>query len=130
VSYIGHTPFLKEHISIIPHEHVKTHKHYYSYSTTGCDIAWHSPEKLSEGPSRLSDVLRNEITRCISEKMFPELNELESMLGFDQIDVRYDRNHTIERIQEKARYIYKKHKVRLILLLGNREYVEQLREIT
>jgi hypothetical protein len=58
VSYLGFVPFLKENISIIPHERVSTHEHYYSFSQNGTDIAWHSPTFLKKTPSRLSDELK------------------------------------------------------------------------
>lgn len=50
---LGLVPFLRGHISIPPHEDVKTSDHYYSYSKSGGGIAWHSGEKLA-GDFRLS----------------------------------------------------------------------------
>ena len=44
--YFGVVPFLRGHVSIPPHEKVNTSKHYYSYSKSGGNIAWHSGEKL------------------------------------------------------------------------------------
>ena len=130
VSYIGHIPFLKEHISIIPHERVYTHKHYYSYSTTGFDIAWHSPELLSEKPSRLGDVLPEHINKCIDEEMFVDFEEIEKMMKENQIDSGFGDVNPIERIQKRGRYIYKKYGIRLILLLANKEHTNQLKENT
>lgn len=132
VSYIGHIPFLKEHVSIIPHEHVDTHKHYYSFSETGTDIAWHSPEVLSENPSRLSDVLSRSIEACLSEGKLVNLSVIEKILDADDEYYQHDGNdnfHPIERIQSKARSIYKKHRIRLVLFLGNKEYVSSLQTI-
>ena len=130
VSYIGHVPFLKEHISIIPQERVTTHQHYYSYSAAGCDISWHSPELLSEGPSRLSDVLPEHINKCIRERMLFNFEEIDRLLKIDQIDAKIRDFHPIERIQHKGQYIYKKSGIRLILLLGNKKYAAQLKENT
>ena len=56
-SYIGSIPHLREHVSIIPHEKVDTHEHYYAFSQNGTDISWHSPEYLEQGPRRLSDIV-------------------------------------------------------------------------
>src|SRR5690606_25156378 len=50
---LGLVPFLRGHISIPPHEDVTTSEHYYSYSKSGGNIAWHSGEKL-KGDFRLS----------------------------------------------------------------------------
>lgn len=54
-SYFGFIPFLRNHISIIPHERVNTHEHYYAYSKDGIDVTWHSPEFIDGNPSRLAD---------------------------------------------------------------------------
>jgi len=130
VSYIGQIPFLKEHISIVPHERVSTHKHYYSYSTTGFDIAWHSPELLSNKPSRLGDVLPEYINKCIDEETFVDFEEIEKMMKENQIDSGFGDAHPIERVQKRGRYIYKKYGIRLILLLANKEHTYQLKENT
>jgi hypothetical protein len=42
ISYFGFIPFLRNHISIVPHEHVDTHEHYYAYLREGIDVTWHS----------------------------------------------------------------------------------------
>lgn len=123
VSYISHIPFLKEHVSIIPHETVSTHEHHYSYSMTGSDIAWHSTETLSESPSRLSDTLFREITKCIEKRSFLEISDLESRLELHPSDADVDGIHPIERIQERTRHLYKQFGIRLILLLVNRRYM-------
>ncbi|TSJ46642.1 hypothetical protein [Fluviicola chungangensis] len=54
--YLGLNPFLRGHISIPPHEVITTSNHYYSYSKSGSDLAWHSGESL-KGDFRLSSQL-------------------------------------------------------------------------
>ncbi|MFD2890405.1 hypothetical protein ACFS5J_00035 [Flavobacterium chuncheonense] len=56
-SHFGFIPFLRNHISIIPHTKVNTHEHSYAYSKSGIDVTWHSPEYISNEPSRLSDTM-------------------------------------------------------------------------
>jgi len=56
-SYYGFLPFLRNHISIIPHELIDTHEHFYAYSNQGIDVTWHSPEYIDDSPSRLSDTM-------------------------------------------------------------------------
>lgn len=56
-NYLGIVPFLRGHISIPPHETVTTSEHYYSYSKSGGNIAWHSGEIL-KGDFRLSTQFR------------------------------------------------------------------------
>lgn len=125
VSHFGNIPFLKEHVSIIPHERVTTHKHYYSYSINGCDIAWHSPDLLSKGPSRLSDVLGNSITEIIDSNHFLHLEEL-AMQIVEKSDIPFRRDiEPLVRIQHFGRYIHYIYGIRLILLLGNKDYINQ-----
>jgi hypothetical protein len=45
---LGLNPFLRHHISIPPHTTVTTHKHHYSYSQSGGDVAWHGGEILND----------------------------------------------------------------------------------
>lgn len=130
VSHIEFIPFLKEHISIIPHELVQTHNHYYSYSETGTDLAWHSPELLSEQPTRLSDILAQSVDECINENKFSSFKEIESSLNIEEepyFPEESNNLHPIERIQSKARHIYRKHRIRLIMLLGNRKYISKFK---
>lgn len=124
VSYVGHVPFLKEHVSIIPNERVITHKHYYSYSLTGDDIGWHSPELVSERPSRLSDVLSKEIASCINDNRFINLNEMEKYLEINADEFGIDDQDPISRIQNWGKRFYLQNRVRIYLLLGNRKLTD------
>jgi len=54
---LGINPFLRGHISIPPHEIVDTSNHYYSFSRSGGDLAWHSGEKLNDD-LRLSNQIK------------------------------------------------------------------------
>ncbi|MDV6314817.1 hypothetical protein [Idiomarina sp. HP20-50] len=130
VSHVGNVPFLNEHVSIVPHERVTTHKHYYSFSATGCDIGWHSPEVISEKPNRLSDVLRKEIDICINENRLLNLRELAEKLvkGYDQSDWQKN-DEPLERIQTWARKIHEQHRIKVFLLLVNRDVSEHFREL-
>ncbi len=42
-------PFLAEHVCIPPHTSVTTAKHSYSFTESGKDLCFHSPESISEG---------------------------------------------------------------------------------
>jgi len=61
-------PFLRAHISIVPHKTVTSHEHYYSYSKYANDLAFHSPETISDGFSRLSDVFADEVTSALTDE--------------------------------------------------------------
>lgn len=128
VSYVGHVPFLKEHVSIIPHERVSTHKHYYSYSQTGSDIGWHSPEVISEKPSRLSDVLVREISECINERKLQNIYELAESLIVRSDELYENIQDPIRRLQSWGQKIYLNSGVKMYLFLGNKEYIRSIEE--
>lgn len=72
IQVIRHIPFLKNHVSIIPHEIVTNSNHYYAYSQTGTDISWHSPSILEYEPRRLSDF----IYKLFSDKQNEEMSSI------------------------------------------------------
>ena len=72
IQVIQHIPFLKNHVSIIPHEIVINSNHYYAYSQTGTDISWHSPSILEYEPRRLSDF----IYKLFSDKQNEEMSSI------------------------------------------------------
>jgi hypothetical protein len=57
LSRFDRQPFLRNHVSIAPHEAVTDHRHHYAYSEAGDSVTWHSPEVLERGTSRLSDFM-------------------------------------------------------------------------
>lgn len=131
ISYIGHIPYLKEHISIIPHQSVTTSAHYYSYSSSGFDLAWHSAELISELPTRLSDVLVKTILDFIYKDNLLSLDKLDDTLELEPIDnYSDDSTNPIERIQKKARTFYKNTGIRLVLFLTTREFAKYIKENT
>jgi hypothetical protein len=67
-SFFGFVPFLRAHISIIPHERVNSDNHYYSFSPNGADIAWHSPYLITKYPKRLSDQMGNIFLQAFNNK--------------------------------------------------------------
>lgn len=92
-SYYGFIPFLRNHISIIPHERVDTHEHYYAYSKDGIDVTWHSPEYIDNNPSRLGDRMisisrnfyyseKNETIKTLADR----LREMPIMQNVELID--------------------------------------------
>ncbi|MHB8250414.1 hypothetical protein [Acidithiobacillus sp.] len=60
-------PFLRGHATVVPHTVVSTPDHYYSFSKHATDIAFHSPELITKGPTRLSDFLGGEFLRMFRE---------------------------------------------------------------
>ncbi|MDT2815256.1 hypothetical protein [Vagococcus carniphilus] len=135
ISLVKNIPYLKEHVSIVPHEPVTDYRHFYSYSSTGCDIGWHSPELLNESPSRLSDLLSYEINKCINENRFINLSELNNSIYLPE-DVKLnlenfglkENEFPIDSIQMKGKLINEKHKIRMFTLLTNRKLLSSYKE--
>jgi len=71
------TPGFKSCVTITPHTNVDTSEHYYSYSMTGSDICFHSPEIVFKGVSRFSDNFYNYITKA-RESGFESFQSLEN----------------------------------------------------
>lgn len=128
VSHVGHIPFLKEHVSIIPQDRVSSHEHYYSYSQTGCEIAWHSPELHEEGPSRLSDILQREISNCISENKLRDLQEIGEMLEIGTSEFPADDQDPVTRLQLWGKNLYSRTGIKPFFFLGNRDTTDSYRE--
>lgn len=135
ISYISYVPILKNHISIIPHESVNTCEHYYSYSTVGTDIGWHSPELLSERPSRLSDILSQELFALINNtERFVPLNQLYGAITsiYEAGDITYNSSllddiTDIERLQVFGRELYKNYGIRQLICAVNIESINKLK---
>lgn len=131
-SYFGSTPFLREHISIPPHERVLDHNHYYAYSETGTDISWHSPSIVERDASRLSDFFVKLISTAVNEPdsmlslevLSAKITEISSNLGF-QADKTS--NSPLAILGEHGRWLRDKYGIRQFILLSNAEFLEKLR---
>jgi len=131
LSYIGSIPFLREHVSIIPHERVNTNEHYYSFSPNGTDIAWHSDVLINSQPSRLSDFLYNLFIDILSSKI--EVLSLEHLsIRLSQTSVflktflEIKNKSPIEIIQKHGNLLREKYDIRQILLfLNNKQIIRQ-----
>jgi len=67
-------PVLAEHITVPPHKTVTSARHRYSFTESGTELCFHSPESLPEGASNLANFLAY-ITRDFftdGEKIRPE----------------------------------------------------------
>lgn len=132
VSYLGAVPFLREHISIPPHERVADHNHYYAYSETGVDISWHSPAIVGREPSRLSDftvklfqeVIDNPESMLTQRELAEKIDGISSDFGF-QTDSKTD--SPMEYLGEHGRWLRETHGIRQFILLGNSKYIGELR---
>lgn len=134
VSHFAAIPFLREHVSIPPHERVKDHNHFYAYSEAGVDISWHSPDIIEREPSRLSDftvaLFRSAITNTESMVPITELVEkistISSNLGFRSESSLSD-NSPIESLGRHGKWLRETHGIRQFILLGDSKRLEKLR---
>jgi len=133
VSYLGTIPFLRGHISIVPHEIVDTNKHSYAFGKNGSDISWHSPQFLPSSPSRLSDRLQEIYRLAFSNKnawqdlraLNEKLSQLE--LNLDQPIREFQSNLTqLEILQSFGVELYKKYQIYQILILSTFEKITEL----
>lgn len=134
VSRFGAVPFLREHISIPPHEWVTDHSHYYAYSETGTDVSWHSPEIVRKEPLRLSDFTVRLLREAINnpDSMLPldaltqEVFQIASNFGFRDTRAT-QRESAIESLIKHGRWLNEWYGIRQFILLGNTQTLADIR---
>lgn len=114
---IGLIPFLRGHVSIPPHENVTTSEHYYSYSKSGGNIAWHSGENI-KGDYRLStqikeilEVAYNDNNAGVSKELF--LNFINEFNGFN---MKRNKSSPDRTILDFAYFLKHEHNIKLMIL--------------
>lgn len=133
VRYLNCSPFLREHVAITPHERVQDHNHFYSYSQTGTDICWHSPQFVGRGPSRLSDVVSSIVDNAISTggESLASLDELSESTWKVSREIGFDlprSNDSLGTIKEHGKLIADTYRIRQFVLLANTDKLKRLRE--
>jgi hypothetical protein len=123
-SHFSMIPFLREHISIPPHERVATHEHYFSFSEAGVDVAWHSGDVITREPSRLSDFVSSFFTATIvKEDGLGTIDALaaaaEEIANANAHEGRFDGESSVERLMNHGKWLREKHGIRQFLLLGH-----------
>jgi len=134
IQHLGAVPFLREHVSIPPHESVTDHNHYFAYSTTGTDISWHSPALVEGGPIRLSDFMVTTFRRAIDdresmstlEQLSIQTLQVATKLGFSTRDIAGNES-PLSLLGSHARWLKEVHNIRQFVLLGNRERIAEVR---
>jgi len=132
--YFGSVPFLREHVSIPPHERVSSHRHYYAYSETGVDISWHSPQIRSLDPLRLSDFLMSVFSNALTnpqamistEGAATAAIEIGRELEYDE-QTRSPDVTPLERLQIYGRWLWTTYDIRQFTLLGRSARLAELR---
>ncbi|MCF1464602.1 hypothetical protein FS827_25295 [Agrobacterium vitis] len=128
-------PFLRNHISIAPHERVSTHRHFYAFSASGDEVSWHSPSVVPGGPFRLSDFMTSRVRQMIAGT--GDLPSPEQALGVcEYVAERYNfdipglrsSGTAFDRLRHYGRWLHKAHDIRQILLCADREKIMAIRE--
>lgn len=132
VRYLNFSPYLREHVAITPHERVQDHEHFYSYSQTGTDICWHSPQIVGAGPSRLSDVMSSIVNGVITgrgESITGVAQLLDATLEIsERIGLEVPRAKTSwERMAAYGQELAANYNIRQFLLIADSERLERLR---
>lgn len=134
VSRLGAVPFLREHVSIPPHERVADHNHCFAYSTTGTDISWHSPAVLEGGPLRLSDFLVKTLRRALDdpesmtsfERLAETALQTATRFGFQPSNVTNNES-PLSFLGRHARWLRETHQIRQFVLAGSKNRIVEAR---
>ena len=134
IQHLGAVPFLREHVSIPPHERVTDHNHYFAYSTTGTDISWHSPALVEGGPIRLSDFMVTTFRRALNdsesmntlEQLLNQTMQVANQIGYSARD-RAGNDSPLSLLGNHAKWLKAVHNIRQFVLLGNRERIAEAR---
>lgn len=134
IKSIATIPFLRQHISIVPHIKVDTHKHHYSYSSTGSDIAFHSkgeilPYKIARLSDFLKDILENAFTNHDSWLSFEEIIENLKIMAKDHNlkTLKSDSEAPIQYLRDFGREIYSKYGIKQYLFLAQKEEISRIK---
>jgi hypothetical protein len=126
--------FLRNHVSIPPHQRVSHHNHHYAYSTAGDSITWHSGEVVERGTSRLSDFMTRRTRQLLSpEYDLPSPNQglsvaRDFLISIDHVDEAVlDGDGPLEQLHKYGQWLWKEHGIRQMMLLGNRQELTELR---
>jgi len=122
VSHFGFIPFLRNHISIVPHENVDTNEHYYAYSKHGTDVTWHSPEFINEKPTRLADTMVSIMRDFYNSKKKETLRSLATKLTQMPIfsDSQVNDNNAIDIITKHGQLLERQFGIKQLLYVQNR----------
>lgn len=132
ISQLGNVPFLKEHISIPPHQKVTDHNHYYAYSETGTDISWHSPKVIKRGSMRLSEfVVKLLKTTIIDSESMTSLEhaaknavEIGREFGFPD---ELKNTDALQALISHGRWLLENYDIRQFIVLAKSEDLAELR---
>lgn len=125
---VGFTPFLNEHVSIVPTEKVDVHTHYYSFSKSGSDIAWHSPSIVTRDPSRLSDQLKSIFNDVVLSN---EMTNIETIDREFEVITDFEVNQDpFDNLKVKAKSFYNQTGIKMFVLLSNKEYISKYQQRT
>jgi len=136
LSRFDRQPFLRNHVSIPPHQKVDHHNHHYAYSTAGCSVTWHSGEIVESRTSRLSDFLSRRTRELLSldyELPSPEQGLIAARRSLNSLNIFEEEilkgGEPLEQLLRYGQWLWNGHGIRQILMLGNREQLQATRSL-
>jgi hypothetical protein len=130
-SQVSRCPFLRGHVTVVPHTQVTSPDHYYSFAKNGGDIAFHSPTIITRESSRLSDFLHNELRKFIlSPGELPSLVEVAQRVYkisaqiFDREIAPPSSDNSLEWLQSHGKILLEKYSIRQVIIAGNIDLIE------
>lgn len=132
IKSIGTIPFLRQHISIVPHKKVDTHEHHYSYSNTGSNIAFHSigetlPYKISRFSDLFQEVLENAFTYKESWQSFDDIIKNLNIVSKEHElkSIEQNSNSPMQLLREFGQQLYSKYGIKQYLICAEREHLSK-----
>lgn len=136
LSRFDRQPFLRNHISIAPHERVDHHNHYYAFSTSGDEVSWHSPAVIDGGPFRLSDFMTARTRELLTGDMpLPTPEDGLAAAAAASRELRggaadvLEGEGAFERLRSYGRWLHTAFGIRQVLLCGRRKELEEIRRL-
>lgn len=135
LSRFDRQPFLRNHISIAPHERVASHNHYYAFASSGDQVSWHSPSAIDGGPFRLSDFMSARLREIfVGDSPLPDPRAAwgAAAAALQQVDMaaadEYEADDAFERLRQHGRWLFKSFAIRQVLLCARKKEIEAIRE--
>lgn len=122
ISNFLQVPFLRQHISIVPHERVNDSNHFYSFSSTGTQVAFHSPLELQNKDNRFSTQLIKLLDGLLYTREYQNYSFENNINHIDQIlrsdyNKSYNKENGLEILKQQGLELYNKYEIRQILVL-------------
>jgi len=131
LSRFDRQPFLRNHVTIAPHERVADHKHYYAYSDAGDAVSWHSPTMVDGGDARLSDFMSQRVRQFLlsEDKPSAQAGLQAARRALDELnmssEVPLDEGEPLDSLRRHGLWLWKTYEIRQILICSSKEMLQR-----